>query len=193
MIVDEHCLIPYRCSGLPPGPWLVFSPHPDDETFGMGGTIACAKLSAVPVDLVVMTDGSAGGNIDNPDELTLARRTELECAAELLGIRHKSYLDLPDRALSSETRAISSVQDILESRNYRSVFFPSPLEFHPDHRATSKYVWQAIQNTECEPIEVYHYEISTQSPINCLIDITHACLIKRQAMQCYVTQLEENN
>ena len=37
MFNDESALIPFDTSPLPGGPWLIFAPHPDDETFGMGG------------------------------------------------------------------------------------------------------------------------------------------------------------
>ena len=39
MLNPEHMLLPYSLSDLPAGPWLVFAPHADDETYGMGGTL----------------------------------------------------------------------------------------------------------------------------------------------------------
>ena len=39
MLNDESVLIPFDTSPLPDGPWLIFAPHPDDEAFGMGGSI----------------------------------------------------------------------------------------------------------------------------------------------------------
>ncbi len=43
---------------------LVFSPHPDDESLGCGGTIIKKKSLGARVKLVHMTDGSAA-NHDN--------------------------------------------------------------------------------------------------------------------------------
>ena len=43
MILEEGQLLPYSSNDLPPGPWLVFAPHPDDETFGMGGSLLLAS------------------------------------------------------------------------------------------------------------------------------------------------------
>ena len=34
-MLPESELIPYGSSELRRGPWLVFSPHPDDEIFGL--------------------------------------------------------------------------------------------------------------------------------------------------------------
>jgi hypothetical protein len=39
----EHILVPFAPAALPPGPWLVFAPHADDETFGMGGSLLKAS------------------------------------------------------------------------------------------------------------------------------------------------------
>ena len=55
-------LIPFQTSELPLGPWLVFAPHADDETFGMGGSLLKAKKYGIETHLVVLTDGAYGGN-----------------------------------------------------------------------------------------------------------------------------------
>ena len=65
MFNQEDVLIPFSVSELPKGPWLVFAPHADDETFGMGGTLLKAKQQGIKTHLVVLTDGSLGG--DAPD------------------------------------------------------------------------------------------------------------------------------
>ena len=57
---------------------LAIVSHPDDETFGCGGTLA-AHVSRAPVDVLCLTC--------NPPE----RREELYSAAEALGI-HRNTL-----------------------------------------------------------------------------------------------------
>ena len=64
MFNQEDTLIPFNVSQLPPAPWLVFAPHADDETFGMGGTILKAKEQDLETHLVVLTDGYKGGEED---------------------------------------------------------------------------------------------------------------------------------
>jgi LmbE family N-acetylglucosaminyl deacetylase len=62
-MLQEENFIPYTVSDLPPGPYLVFAPHPDDETFGMGGTIALAThAGGIAVHVVVLTDGQCAGD-----------------------------------------------------------------------------------------------------------------------------------
>ncbi len=40
-MIDEQQIVPYHTLPLPvaQGPWLVFAPHADDESFGMAGTL----------------------------------------------------------------------------------------------------------------------------------------------------------
>lgn len=39
-------------------PFVVLSPHPDDETLGVGGLIAQARAIGQEVNVIVLTDGS---------------------------------------------------------------------------------------------------------------------------------------
>ena len=56
MFNQEDILIPFHASPLPKGPWLVFAPHADDETFGIGGSLLKAKEQEVETHLVILTD-----------------------------------------------------------------------------------------------------------------------------------------
>ena len=40
---------------------MVFAPHPDDETIGCGGSAALYGQAGIPVQALVMTDGSLWG------------------------------------------------------------------------------------------------------------------------------------
>ncbi len=78
--------------------------HPDDETFGMGGTLAHYVKLGVKVYLVCATLGEAG---DIPKELlqtggspASVRRKELECAAEELGLSGVFYLGYRDSGMA---------------------------------------------------------------------------------------------
>ena len=68
-MIQEDALIPYQTSPIPKGPWLVFAPHPDDETFGMGGSLLLAASEGIDVVLVVFTDGSLGGTTADEDKV----------------------------------------------------------------------------------------------------------------------------
>jgi LmbE family N-acetylglucosaminyl deacetylase len=63
--------------------------HPDDETFGPGGTIAKYARDGVRITVVTATSGQAGrtaGLASTPEELGRVREQEARDAADVLGI-----------------------------------------------------------------------------------------------------------
>jgi LmbE family N-acetylglucosaminyl deacetylase len=63
--------------------------HPDDETFGTGGTIAKYAREGVRVTVVIATSGQAGragGLASAPEELGRIREEEAKAAAQFLGV-----------------------------------------------------------------------------------------------------------
>ena len=81
--VPNTSSFPTRHRRLPPGPWLVFAPHSDDETFGLGGCLLRAADEGIETHVIVVTDGALGGV---EEELVSRRREEVERAGKLLGL-----------------------------------------------------------------------------------------------------------
>src|SRR6185295_8208695 len=82
--------------------------HPDDESLGMGGTLAKYASDGVEVFLLTATRGEGGryrgrrqGEPDHPGRLALAaiREAELRAAALVLGLRDVTVLDYADQHL----------------------------------------------------------------------------------------------
>ena len=80
--------------------------HPDDESFGMGGTLARYAREGWDVHVAVMTDGVAGsvaeGHEDSLTDLVVVRQKELETAVSILnatlhqlGYRDSGYVNDP--------------------------------------------------------------------------------------------------
>lgn len=137
---------------------LVVLAHPDDESFGIGGTIAYYASNGVAVHLLCATRGEAG-TVD-PQFLkkykTIAklREAELACAAKALGLASVSYLGYRDSGMagSAENRNPSSlfrapVDKVAEKvmRHIRRLrpnvvvtFDPVGGYHHPDHIAIHK-------------------------------------------------------
>lgn len=137
---------------------LVVMAHPDDESFGMGGTLAYYSSQGVDVHLVCATRGEAG-TVD-PEYLqkykTIAelREAELHCAGEALGLKSISFLDYRDSGMggSEDNRNPAAlVQAPLEQVTERIVGHIRRLKpqvvitfdetggyYHPDHIAVHK-------------------------------------------------------
>lgn len=78
--------------------------HPDDETFGMGGTLALYACQGVEVHLICATRGEAG-EVDPAYQETIKstaclRTQELRCAAQVLGISHLHFLNYRDSGMT---------------------------------------------------------------------------------------------
>ena len=188
----EHKLIPYETADLPPGPWLVFAPHADDETFGLGGCLLKAADEGVETHVIVVTDGSQGGEEDG---LVDRRRGEVERAGDLLGLRSLQCWSEPDRGLRVDSERTEKFADAIRELRPTAVFFPGPLEIHPDHRATGMLAWAALQSlADGEPKpQALSYEITALNPINLLIDITVQMDRKYEVMAVYISQNSQNS
>lgn len=78
--------------------------HPDDETFGTGGTLALYAARGAAVHLVCATRGEAGSMdadcLDGFETIADRRVHELRCAAGVLGLAGVHYLDYRDSGMS---------------------------------------------------------------------------------------------
>ena len=82
---------------------LVVLAHPDDESFGMGGTLALYASQGVDVRLVCATRGEVG-EIDPEYKETIQsaaclRTQELRCAVEQLGLSELYFLNYRDSGM----------------------------------------------------------------------------------------------
>jgi LmbE family N-acetylglucosaminyl deacetylase len=77
--------------------------HPDDESFGMGGTLARYAQEGVKVHLICATRGEAGEvgpeYLQNHESIGELREAELRCAAGHLGLAGVHFLDYRDSGM----------------------------------------------------------------------------------------------
>lgn len=82
---------------------LVVMAHPDDETFGTGGTLAFYASKGVDVHLICATRGEVGDVepelLEGFDSIADLRENELRCAAETLGLTQVHMLDYRDSGM----------------------------------------------------------------------------------------------
>ncbi|MDH4062903.1 MAG: PIG-L family deacetylase [Acidobacteriota bacterium] len=130
--------------------------HPDDESLGLGGTLARYASEGVEVFLVTATRGDAGryrghrpGSDGHPGAAALAvvREAELTAAAATLGIRELRMLGYADQRLDrAEPQEIIGriARQIRQLRPDVVVTFgPDGAYGHPDHIAISQFATAA--------------------------------------------------
>lgn len=119
--------------------------HPDDETFGTGGTIAKLVSAGWKVNVITATTGQAGmtgeyGNI-SPEELGEKRKIEQSEAAKILGITKTTYLGLMDGELVKHPvpELVEMLLPLIKQENPDIVitFEKNGASNHPDHKQIS--------------------------------------------------------
>lgn len=127
--------------------------HPDDESFGVGGTLSRYSREGVGVSLVTATLGEEG-EISDPslatrENLGEVRERELRAACDILGIRELRLLGYRDGSLSAadEREALGKIVGAFRKLRPQVVltFGPDGVYGHPDHVAISRLATQAYR------------------------------------------------
>lgn len=190
-MADENELLAPLTTRLPPARLaLAFAPHPDDEVFGCGGTLALLCRQGSNVSVIVATDGAAGGE-NRTGELVQQREAESRAAATALEIPEPFFWRLPDRGLAYGEPLIERIVTAITGAAADLVLLPSPTELHPDHQALALAGAEAVRRLGGE-LRALFYEINQPLPNpNLLLDITPVFGLKQAAMACFPSQLAE--
>lgn len=119
--------------------------HPDDETYGPGGTLARLADEGAEVRLITLTRGESATMGDSPryspELLADVRERELACACRALGIAGHETFGFPDRALEKVPRHELAAPISMALEDFRPhlaiTFHPEGISGHSDHRTVS--------------------------------------------------------
>ena len=114
---------------------LVFSPHPDDESIGVGGYIAQSIENGATVKIVLVTNGDFHGNEQ-------VRYAEFKKATQILGVPVSNlvFLNFPDGKLDKidPTVLYVALQSQIEQFNPNIIIYPDVQDANPDHSTIVK-------------------------------------------------------
>jgi LmbE family N-acetylglucosaminyl deacetylase len=190
--------------------------HPDDETFGPGGTFARYAALGAELTLVCGTRGEAGSighsRSYGPALLGRIRQAELEAAAEVLGIRRLVLLGYADGGVSKvePERGVTDVLAVLREVEPDVVvaFHPTGISGHPDHKMMTAFATAAVERLAaggrgCSP-RLHYYTLPASvtrqityrelplvpdEDVTIEIDTEPYADVKRRAIFCHKTQL----
>lgn len=138
--------------------------HPDDESFGVGGTLALYAQRGVEVHLICATRGEVG-EVEQElmrgyENIAKLREDELRCAASILGLKEFYFLDYRDSgmegspdnrhpnalAASSTAEVAAQITPLIRSIRPQVVitFDPYGGYGHPDHIAIQRACTEAF-------------------------------------------------
>lgn len=184
---------------------LVVFPHPDDEAFGVSGTIATHVKNGTPVTYACLTLGEMGRNMGNPlftnrENLPKIRKEELKDAARALGIQDLRMLGYRDKTVEfeDEEKLANHMLEIIQEVNPSLIitFYPG-YAVHPDHDATGAAVVRAVEKLPPDARPTLHCSAFSNDCVEKLgeADIVHdisaVADIKLAAMQAHRSQTEQ--
>jgi LmbE family N-acetylglucosaminyl deacetylase len=167
---------------------LAVFPHPDDESLGLGGTLAKYSAEGVETYLVCATRGERGWN--GPDEqnpgleaLGRIREAELRCALDQLGLCEVSFLDYIDGEVdqADPTEIIAKIAaHIRRIRPQVVVTFPPDGNYgHPDHIALAQFTagallcsadpgYRDLQDQAAFRVSKFYHMVDTKSSVEAI-------------------------
>ncbi len=115
---------------------LAFGAHPDDCELFCGGLLLKMRNEGYTIGLADLTKGelSTKGSVQE-------RKQEAEEAASFLDAQFRRSLDMPDGYLEPSRERKEKVARLVRQKRPRVVLLPYWDDFHPDHEAASKIVY----------------------------------------------------
>jgi len=168
---------------------LVFSPHPDDETLGCGGTLALLAPHC-EVRVVLVTDGGGGGAL--PPEIGEMRRTEWLDSMDSLGVSNVGFMNAPDGGVFPSKHWQQMIDDEVNDFQPNWVISPSMLDYHRDHMSIAQMVYLSCQKQFCVQ-QILTYEIWSPIWATHVVDITDVISVKREALLLQKTSMQYGN
>jgi LmbE family N-acetylglucosaminyl deacetylase len=182
--------------------------HPDDESFGPGGTIA--KLAKTNnVHLICVTDGNDPGKVE---DLRSIRKKELLKASKILGVKKNYFFNYRDGTLNNLkyheiAEKISSVINRIDPK-ILITYEQRGVSGHLDHIAVSMistYVFEryesirelwyfCISKKERDMISDYFIYFPTglkEDNIDLIIDVSEVWDIKLSAIKAHKSQIKD--
>lgn len=179
---------------------LVVAPHPDDETIGMGGTIAKLVSLSIPVRVIFMSNGVTSRDVAR--ESVESRNRAAKNAMGVLGVNDFHFFDFPDNRFDS--LPILEIAKLLEREvsSFRPtvVFAPYRYDLNIDHQIASEATSIAVRPKLSSNVRLYlNYEILSSTGWNhsapvfsptVFVDIQNHWSLKYSALQAYGPEID---
>lgn len=181
---------------------LVIAAHPDDETLGVGGTIARLSSAGKEVDIAIVTDGSSA-QFGDDKQARERRDRHFQSACDVMGVRHAHRLSFPDMRLDrvAHIEVNEALAGLIADHGYDTIFVHHHGDVNMDHR---KIFDSALVATRPMPgccvrrVLTYYVDSSSEWGAaaahrffvpHAWVDITDTIKTKLRALSCYEDEL----
>ncbi|MEL4505999.1 bifunctional PIG-L family deacetylase/class I SAM-dependent methyltransferase [Luteococcus sp. H138] len=182
---------------------VVLSAHPDDETLGLGATLAALAATGPAIEVVVATRGEAShphSPCISRAGLAEVRGDELTAALDELGLAPAEHWGLPDGRLGEADTNLALqalVDDLLQRHRHERLLLAAPWSHdgHADHDALGWVAQAAADDAAVAcvsyPVWLWHWGTDEDLPV---ADLVLSCpgaeaLHRRaRALDCFESQ-----
>jgi N-acetylglucosamine malate deacetylase 1 len=163
---------------------LAIGSHPDDIEFGCGGTLYQLGRQGHRVYILVLTDGSAGGDPNT-------RKREQNASGKVLGADKVFWGGFTDTYLPFYQNVIAVIEKVVREIRPTHVFVHHGKDTHQDHRHVTTCTVAATRNIP----NVLFYEGPTAYDFepNVFVDIGSCLQHKFRSLSCHRSQVKKTN
>jgi LmbE family N-acetylglucosaminyl deacetylase len=185
-------------------PILVIAPHADDETLGVGGTIARRVAEGREVHVAIVTGHGPGTHPLWPQSVCDQVRGEAASAMEVLGAR-LHFAEIPAALVADQPvwQVNATIAALVENIAPHTLYVPFVNDLHKDHREifhAASVAWRSSSPVGRAIREVYCYEVPSETHWNApyveagflpntWVDISQQLDTKLRALACYQSQV----
>ena len=184
---------------------LILVAHSDDETLGMGGSIARHVDAGDRVYAISMTD-SAGSRGHNSHAADIERLSAAKAAAREIKFEWLSGGNFPDNAMDTVgiLEVVNKIKVVKRLVNPNNIYTHSCPGLNIYHQITSKAVLTAFRPQPSETDEeIRAFEVPSSTDYSCgaitgcyqpnlFIDISKTWSQKLKALNCYANEMRES-
>lgn len=184
---------------------LVVAPHADDETLGLGGTIARHVHDGDDVTVAIMTGHGEAPHPLWPRSEWDTVRAEARRALAILGVGRVVFGELPAALVTDQPawQLNATTARLVERETPEILYVPFPYDLHGDHRAifhALSVAWRPSSPSGQRIRAIYCYEVLSETHWNIpyvepgflptsWVDISGFLDTKLRALACYESQI----
>ena len=172
---------------------LAIAPHPDDVELTSGGTMLKMARAGYRTGILDLTRGETGSR-GTPE----ARLKEAARAAEILGVKIRRNLGLPDAHLENSDAHKIAVAEVIREFEPHTVIIPYWEGRHPDHYTAGRMCYEAcfvaglknyaLDGLPFRPFKVVYAAAYADVRPTFAVDITGEYEQRRKAILAYASQ-----
>lgn len=160
----------------------ILAPHADDEAIGCGGLLI---KYGPQCEVILLTDGTKGGDRSNPETTSATRLQEFQQAMSYFKVANYQLLGAKDGYLIDAYDKFKQ----LNFEKYDYVIMPHPQDAHKDHIVPQAFFTRLKKENHHITAKAVYFEIwGTMSAPTHYLDISDVVEEKKHAINIYASQ-----